>query len=87
MEEIINPNCSEAVVRIDLRGLNMAKATILQMELEKMVEEYDYDTEIYRSRFFEIPLIVVSGDMPYNDSAKLSNLIDKYTKKYAFSDN
>jgi|GEM_PF-2736169 len=86
MEEILlNPNCSEAIVRIDLRGLNIPRVSSLFSELEKAIGE-DSDTWINEKTIFGIPVLTIDGNMPYNDSETLNKIIDRYTDKYEYED-
>lgn len=71
----INPNCSEATIRFRTNKLTKNQEEELFKTLESFVEKYGYETNVFRSKIFNIECITVDGDAPYNDSIGLMNAI------------
>lgn len=78
VELSLNPNCSEAVIRINTKRLSEEDKKKLFAELTKAVEKYDYDTGVYENEIFGVEMIEVKGDMPYNSPKKLEVIINRY---------
>ena len=63
----INPNCSESVVRFRTDKLTGEQREQLFGALKSFVEEYAYETDVFKGKIFGIECITVDGDAPYND--------------------
>ncbi len=76
MTEIeLNPNCSEAVMRIRTDNLNeceRGRLTNLLQELEKDEERW-YHTGFSDETIFGVSCITIQGDVPYNNLDWLTN--------------
>lgn len=86
IENSLNPNCSEAVMRIKADQLSKKKQNQLFKELEKAIKKYDYDTWVSEATIFGIGCFEIKGDMPYNDPKTLEAIIKKYEVEYEFGD-
>jgi len=88
---ILNPNCSEAVMRISLNKLSEKEKDTLHKyieELDKLAndesDEYDwwYETYTKDDSFCGINWIELEGETPFNHWNKL----ERYIKKLPFID-
>ena len=87
IENSLNPNCSEAVMRIRVSALTKLEKRNLYKELRKAVKKYNYDTNLFEDTIFDIKVFIVDGDMPYNDEDKLKEIINKYPlAEYEYSE-
>jgi len=73
---MLNPNCSEATMRIDLTGLSEEEIKGIEDLLEKLTsgdekEEWWYDTDWERVDIFGKDIIEIKGDTPYNSYEEL----------------
>ena len=83
---MLNPNCSEAIVRIDLREMNEPEV-MLKLKLEKAIKEYsDTNTWIYETKIFDIPILKINGDMPFNQPDTITDILEKYNTKYEITE-
>ena len=83
IEKSLNPNCSEAVMRIDTTPLSEKKETELFKKIEKAVNKYAYETYCSQSTIFnKVKVIEVSGDMPFNDLDTLKAIVSPYVVEY-----
>jgi len=87
MENILlNPNCSEAVMKINVSKVDKQLVEFLSNQLDEAIIEYNYETDIFRETMFGLDIIKIRGDMPYNDPEKLIKIIEQYTDEYEFED-
>lgn len=64
----LNPNCSEATVRLRIDNLSIEEKRALSEYLTELEEDTDfwYDAGWGTGSIFGIEIISISGDMPYN---------------------
>lgn len=75
----LNPNCSEATVRLRTDFLNEKEKKALEdyiIDLEKDTDFW-YEANWYHHSMFGMEIISINGDMPYNH---YDDLIDKLSK-------
>jgi len=80
---ILNPNCSEAVMRIRTDAMTEEQKTKLLNELtEKFDSNEDkneaYDTSVSEETIFGIPHIAIDGQMPYNNSEDIDKVLEEH---------
>jgi hypothetical protein len=78
VENSLNPNCSEAVMRIRTDRLSAEEKERLYNTLDGAIKNYDYETYINEGTSFGVQIITVSGDMPFNKSEELENITSSY---------
>ena len=78
IETGINPNCSEGIVRFRTDKLTTEQEEELLNALKSFVEEYNYETSVYKAKIFGIKCITVDGDAPYNDHDNLIKVAEKF---------
>ena len=67
----VNPNCSESVMRFNTSKLTDDQEEKLYETLVGFVKEYNYSTDVFKEKIFDVKCIVVDGDAPYKASEKL----------------
>lgn len=86
MEEILNPNCSESVLRIRTDKMNAFDKEKLYEELKKKFDSSENEdageTFVDEDTIFGIPHIVINGDEPFNNREE----IDKVLKEHKVND-
>ena len=82
IENSLNPNCSEAVLRIKVENMDKKEKEKMIKELQKAVKKYDYETYVETNKIFDTDLVVVYGDMPYNNPDPLGKIADKYNREF-----
>jgi len=81
----LNPNCSEATVRINISNLNEDEIEELRQAIECLCMSHNYEPaecDTYTDSVFGIKTIVVSGDFPYNYGDDIDILIEKARQKF-----
>jgi hypothetical protein len=83
----LNPNCSEATMRLDLTGLTKEEINKLEELLAKVEEEHSssdnddenwwFETSWATKDIFGKKVIEIRGDTPFNNSDKLLDEIQK----------
>lgn len=83
VEKGCSPNCSESIMRFRTDKLNEEEEAKLFEVIRAYVDEYNYETDVYRNTIFGIKCITVKGDAPYNDEDGLRGKVDglKFIKK------
>ena len=80
---LLNPNCSEAVMRIRTDKMKPEEREKLFKELEEKFDSGENDeadeTSVSEQTIFDLPQIVISGGEPYNNSAKIRAVLDSYS--------
>jgi len=76
----LNPNCSEATMRINLKNLTKAEIKqlsnlldCLSMESEKDEESKWYETSFSKENIFGISVMVIKGETPYSEGEWLED--------------
>jgi len=74
IEKGINPNCSEATMRIRTDNLSKEEVAEIILCLERLTHTDNwYDTNYYEDTIFNIPVITITGDVPYNGAKWLED--------------
>jgi hypothetical protein len=83
----LNPNCSEGVMRINLKNLNPTEEAELfshigrlqEMAYDERNEDYEwwYDTGFENITVFEADFLEIRGETPYNYEDKLMEYLAK----------
>ncbi len=79
--ETLNPNCSEAVMRIRTDKMTPEQKDKLFKELETKFDSSENDeardTSVSEEEIFGIPTIKIDGQMPYNNSEEIQEVLDE----------
>ena len=79
MSVLLNPNCSEATMRLDVTSLTKTEAA----ELEKYMGELEADEEFWYETSWSIyrvggkNILEIDGDVPYNQDDELRARLGK----------
>ena len=82
----LNPNCSEAIMRISPKQLNKKELLLLLEYLQNLDNiatsepnkyEWWYDSYIYYENFDDMTWIDIKGETPFNHWDELENYINK----------
>lgn len=79
MIEILNPNCSEAVMRLRTSKLTKEETAKLLEKLKSFEDGKDDDwgeTWSEESTVFGVPHIKVDGNAPYNNPEKIHGVLE-----------
>lgn len=79
---VLNPNCSEAVMRIRTDKMTSEKKEKL---LEELKQKFDsgynsesYETYVTEEIIFGIPIIKISGAEPHNNRSVIEGVLDSH---------
>ena len=89
--ETLNPNCSEAVMRIRTDEMIREQEEKLFKELEEKFDssknEDACDTSVSKEKVFEIPVIKIDGDEPFNNRGEIDKVLDENNVKEGWIEN
>lgn len=77
VEKGVWANCSDATMRFGTNKLTKEEEEQLFDVLKSYVEEYNYETNVFRNKIFGIKCITVDGNAPYNDEKGIREAIKK----------
>jgi hypothetical protein len=77
IEKGCNPNCSESIMRFETTKLTAEQEEKLFETLNSYVEQYGYETSVYRNNVFGIKCITVDGDASYNSSDEIRKSVSR----------
>jgi len=79
---ILNPNCSEAIMRINLMNLKEEERKVLKEHIKELEDEGSsysdsiwYDTDWCESDVFGTKIIEIKGETPYNHWDELEDYL------------
>ncbi len=79
--ETLNPNCSEAVMRVRTDKMTPEQKDKLFKELETKFDssknDEACDTSVSEEEIFGIPTIKIDGDEAFNNSEEIQNVLDE----------
>lgn len=75
----LNPNCSEAILRINLTNLTKQEKELLDDRIKKAEEEEGWwgETSYSYDRVFGIDTVKIDGNAPYNSHDELIRHLNK----------